>query len=107
MVTPDCIGDFLSFIISDISDGKMVSGNSLYKDKLNQKIANAKLSFHSYPRSNEIADGYFITSDGYVAENSTIIDKGVLKTHLFLPFVVFSHPRVQNAYLIYKKNEQH
>jgi len=82
MVTPDCIGDFLSFIISDISDGKMVSGNSLYKDKLNQKIANTKLSVHSHPRSNEIADGYFITSDGYVAENSTIIDKGVLKTHL-------------------------
>ena len=82
LVTPDCVGDFLSFIISDISDGKMVSGNSLYKDKLNQKIANSKLSFHSHPRSKEIADGYFITSDGYVAEDSTIIDKGVLKTHL-------------------------
>jgi len=37
---------------------------------------------HSHPESDEIADGYFVTSDGYVAENSTIIDKGVLKTHL-------------------------
>ena len=82
VVTPDCISDFLSFIISDISDGKMISGNSLYKDKLEKQIANPKLTFHSHPVSDEIADGYFITSDGYVAENSTIIDKGVLKTHL-------------------------
>jgi len=82
LVTPDCIGDFLSFIISDISDGKMVTGNSLYKDKLNEKIASSKLSIHSQPLSDAIADGYFITSDGYVAENSIILDKGILKTHL-------------------------
>ena len=82
IVTPDCISDFLGFIIADISDGKMISGNSLYKDKLEKQIANPKLTFHSHPVSDEIADGYFITSDGYVAENSTIIDKGVLKTHL-------------------------
>ena len=82
MVTPDCICDFLGFIISDISDGKMISGNSLYKEKLNEQITHPKLSFHSHPVSEEIDDGYFVTSDGYVAKNSTIIDKGILKTHL-------------------------
>ena len=82
VVTPDCIGDFLSFITSDISDGKMISGNSLYKENLNEQITHPKLTFHSCPVSKEIVDGYFITSDGYVAENSTIVDKGILKTHL-------------------------
>ena len=82
LVTPDCISDFLGFIIGDISDGKMVSGNALYKDKLNQQIASPDLTFHSNPLSDEIADGYFITNDGYIAENATIIDKGILKTHL-------------------------
>ena len=82
VVTPDCIGDFLGFITSDISDGKMISGNSLYKEKLNEQITHPKLTFHSCPISEEIDDGYFITSDGYVAENSTIIEKGILKTHL-------------------------
>ena len=82
MVTPDCIGDFLGFITSDISDGKMISGNSLYSEKLNEQITHPKLTFHSRPVSDEITDGYFITSDGYVAENSTIVDKGILKTHL-------------------------
>ncbi len=82
VVTPDCIGDFLGFITSDISDGKMISGNSLYKEKLDEQITHPKLTLHSRPVSEEIADGYFITSDGYVAENSTIINKGTLKTHL-------------------------
>ena len=82
VVTPDCIGDFLGFITSDISDGKMISGNSLYKEKLNEQIAHPKLTFHSCPASKEIVDGYFVTNDGYVAENSTIVDKGILRTHL-------------------------
>ena len=82
IVTPDCISDFLGFITSDISDGKMISGTSLYKNELNKQIANSKLTFHSHPVSDEITDGYFVTSDGYVAENSTIVDKGVLKTYL-------------------------
>ena len=47
LVTPDCMSDFLGFIIGDISDGKMVSGNALYKDKLNQQIARPDLTFHS------------------------------------------------------------
>ena len=82
IVTPDCIGDFLGFIINDISDGKMISGNSIYKNKLNTQIANPNFTLYSNPISDEIEDGYFITNDGYVAENSTIIDKGILKTHL-------------------------
>ena len=82
VVTPDCITDFIRFIINDISDSKMISGNSIYKQKLNKKITNSKLTLHSHPVSDQIQDGYFLTSDGYVAENSTIIDKGVLKTHL-------------------------
>ena len=82
VVTPDCIGNFLGFITSDISDGKMISGNSLYKEKLNEQITHQKLTLHSQPISGKIVDGYFITSDGYLAKNSTIIDKGILKTHL-------------------------
>ena len=82
IVTPDCIGDFLGFVMSDISDGKMISGNSLYKEMLNNQIASSKLSISSCPVSKEISDGYFITNDGYIADNSVIIDKGILKTHL-------------------------
>ena len=82
VVTPDCLGDFLGFITGDISDGKIISKTSIYKEKLNKQIADPRFTLHALPISDEITDGYFITDDGYVAENSTIIDKGVLKTHL-------------------------
>ena len=82
MVTPDCLGDFLGFITGDISDGKIISKTSIYKEKLNQQITDPQFTLHARPISEEITDGYFITDDGYAAENSTIIDKGVLKTHL-------------------------
>ena len=82
VVTPDCLGDFLGFITGDISDGKIISKTSIYKEKLNQQITDPRFTLHARPISEEITDGYFITDDGYVAENSTIIDKGVLKTHL-------------------------
>lgn len=82
VVTPDCLGDFLGFITSDISDGKMITGNSLFKDKLNEQITHPGLTLHSKPVSDEITDGYFITADGYVAENSIIIEGGILKTYL-------------------------
>lgn len=82
VVTPDCLSDFLGFITGDISDGKMITGNSIFKDKLNEQITHPGLTLHSQPVSDEITDGYFITGDGYVAENSTIIEKGILKTHL-------------------------
>ncbi len=82
VVTPDCLGDFLGFITGDISDGKIISKTSIYKGKLNQPITDPRFTLHAQPISDEITDGYFITDDGYVAENSTIIEKGVLKTHL-------------------------
>ena len=82
MVTPDCLGDFLGFITGDISDGKIISKTSIYKEKLHQQITDPRFTLHARPISEEITDGYFITDDGYAAENSTIIDKGVLKTHL-------------------------
>ncbi len=82
LVTPDCITDFISFITNDISDSKMISGNSIYKDSLNKKITDSKLTLHSMPISEQIEDGYYITGDGYVAKNLTIINEGVLKSHL-------------------------
>ena len=82
VVTPDCLSDFLGFITGDISDGKIISKTSIYKEKLNQQITDPRFTLHARPVSNEITDGYFVTDDGYVAENNTIIDNGVLKSHL-------------------------
>ena len=82
LVTPDCLGDFISFFINDVSDSKMVSGDSVYQDKLDQKITDDQFTLHCCPVSDEIANGYFVTADGFIAKNNTVIDRGKLKTYL-------------------------
>lgn len=81
IITPDCLEGFISTLVdSFLRDASLISGTSIYRNKLNCLIANPKLSLHSKPMSEEIPDGYFITADGYKAQNSTIIDKGVLSS---------------------------
>jgi PmbA protein len=82
IITPDCLGDMLHFLSYSIGDGPMISGTSIYKDKLNEQIASPLLTMHSRPVSDEICNGYFVTPDGYAAQNSTILQDGVLKTFL-------------------------
>ena len=82
IITPDCLSSFIYYITAYLSDYSLISGSSIYKDKLDEKIANEILSLHSYPRSPEIAKNYFFTRDGFEAQNMTIIDKGVLKSFL-------------------------
>lgn len=83
LITPDCLKDFLSMYIElSLSDNSLISGTSMFKDKLNEPIASSKLTLHSKPISEEISNGYFITSDGFEAQNSTLIEKGLLKSFL-------------------------
>ncbi|HKM17236.1 MAG: TldD/PmbA family protein [Firmicutes bacterium] len=83
VITPDCLSDFLGYVFGiTIYDGALISGTSVYKDKLGHQVADPRLVIHSRPVSPEVPDGYFITGDGYRAENCTIIDRGILKTFL-------------------------
>jgi PmbA protein len=82
IVTPDCMDDIIGNLIDYLYDFSLITGNSVYKDKLGEVIADSKLTLHSMPLSKELSGNYFVTGDGYKAQNSTIIDKGVLKTFL-------------------------
>jgi len=82
IITPDCLGEFIEFVTAFLRDYALISGTSIFKDKLNESIADSKLSLHSKPVSEEVVDGYFFTNDGYEAQNNTIIEEGILKTFL-------------------------
>ena len=82
IVAPDCLDNFISTMMGYISDISLISGRSVYKDKLNKSIADSRLTLHSKPRSEEIQNNYFITSDGYESKDSTLIENGILKTFL-------------------------
>jgi len=82
IITPDCLKSFISYVTGKLGDYAMITGTSMFKDKLGEKIADKKLTLRSMPVSKEIIDGYSYSSDGFEVENSTIIEKGVLKTFL-------------------------
>lgn len=83
VITPDCLLDIIRMYLRVyLRDTVLISGTSALKDKINQQVASKKFTLHSNPVSDEIADGYFITPDGFEAKNMTIIDKGILKTFM-------------------------
>jgi PmbA protein len=82
IVTPECLGDFIDYFTRYISSYSMITGTSIYKDKLNQKIATNNLTLHSKPTGTELASSYYFTDDGFEVKNSTLIENGILKSFL-------------------------
>ena len=83
IIAPDCLEGFLHSLVGiTIADRPLITGASLFKDKLNQPVASPLLTLVSQPLGPEIVDGYFLTGDGYEAQNATIIEGGILKTFL-------------------------
>jgi len=83
IIAPSCLGDFLAYIDgSALSDSAIISGSSMLKDKIGEKIASPQFTWHSNPRSNDLPTGYTLTADGYVADDLTIVENGVLKSFL-------------------------
>ncbi|MEX0942561.1 MAG: metallopeptidase TldD-related protein [Pseudomonadales bacterium] len=81
IIAPNCLMSFLGFLTARIGDA-MISGTSIYEGKLGEMVASPPLSVHAMPVSDDIASGYWVTGDGYKAENSTIVEKGRLMTYL-------------------------
>jgi PmbA protein len=82
IITPECLEDMVSFLASSVSDAPMIAGTSIYKDSLNKRVASPSLTIDSRPVSDEISDGYFITADGYKAQDMTLVEKGILKSYM-------------------------
>jgi PmbA protein len=82
IMTPEALDDLLAFVARSLSDGAMISGTSLFKDKLHEEIASPLLTLRSTPRNDQLAEGYAITRDGYEALDATIIHRGTLQSFL-------------------------
>ena len=80
--TPDSLSSIIGTAMSFISDVPLITGTSLYKDKLGTAIADSRLTLHAAPHSPLLPAGPDFTSDGYQTEDVTVIDKGVLSSYL-------------------------
>ncbi|NKC15726.1 MAG: TldD/PmbA family protein [Gammaproteobacteria bacterium] len=80
IITPDCLGAFIAFLLDSISGPPLIAKTSKYRDKLGTQVAYPGLSIRTEPLDRP--GGFHLTDDGYPATNDTIVEKGVLKTFL-------------------------
>lgn len=83
VVSPECLWDFLSFVTNDaVRDNKIISGTSAYKGRMGERIAHQDFTLRSMPAADLMAAAYPVTKEGERAENTDIIECGVLKNCL-------------------------
>jgi PmbA protein len=81
IVTPAC-DDMIWQTLFDcfLSDWSMIEGTSRWKDALEKKVANSKLTLRTVPLHPDIVAGERFTGDGYESRDMDIIRDGVLKS---------------------------
>ncbi len=82
VIAPNCLTDFTGFLTARISDGAMIAGTSVYQDRLGEQVASDKLTLRSMPLAADMAGGYWVTGDGFKAEDLTVVEAGKLQSYL-------------------------
>ncbi|MCR5296795.1 MAG: TldD/PmbA family protein [Clostridiales bacterium] len=82
IMTPGCATDFIYMTLMNyISGGVIIDGTSLWLDKVGEQVADEKLTIAMKPFDERIINGERATGSNFLAEDVTLIEKGVLKTH--------------------------
>ncbi|OPL18956.1 MAG: hypothetical protein AVO35_03225 [Candidatus Aegiribacteria sp. MLS_C] len=82
LMTPECLEDFMDMTCMYLSDYPMIKGTSIFRDSLGTPVASPGLTVRSRPSWEGLAQGYFITPDGFTAGDTTIIEDGVLRSFM-------------------------
>jgi len=82
IVTPDCMNDFLNFLLSHLQNYYLIAGISNFADKLNEKALDEKFSLRTEPDSNFLAIKDYYGHDGIINKNAYIFKNGILKNYL-------------------------
>lgn len=82
VISPEAFGVLLGFCFAHLRDEKMLAGTSQFRQALEKPISSPLLTIEVEPRSLNFARHEFLTEDGYGAEPSTLIEKGVLKAFM-------------------------
>ena len=83
ILTPSCLGEFLSMLLDNYAGGSVVlDGTSLWLDKVGERVADEKLTVSFPTRDPRLVSRSNYTSDGFRSENFNIIEKGVLNGHM-------------------------
>lgn len=100
LLTPGCLGSFISSIVGNFaSDGVLLDGTSLWKNKLNEKVADERLTIHVRPDDSRIVCPEVYTTEGFLSEGYDLIEKGILKQFKLSLYVAnkTGHTRAKNS----------
>ena len=86
IITPDAMDDFIGFLVGSVTDAPLIANISLYKDKLHEVVTSPCLTLKSQPLDSTMPNGYPFTSDGFKAENLTLLNNGVLESFLLTDY---------------------
>jgi len=79
VMKPDCVANMISVIRQNfLGDSVLLDGSSIWKDKLGEPVADARLSVRVAPGDARIVCGQKYTGEGYPAEDFDLIKDGVL-----------------------------
>lgn len=80
ILPPSSLGSFLGSVIDNfLSDGVMLDGTSIWKDKLGQRVTDERISVKIDPYSEYVVCGERMTPEGFKAESYDLIKNGILE----------------------------
>lgn len=82
IITPYALPSFLSFFLRQISTGALLSGASVFQDKVGQKVLSEQFSLKTLPQHPDFASSYPYTADGALTQNGDIFNQGTLSHYL-------------------------
>jgi PmbA protein len=86
IITPECMGSMIGPVLDHLQDYTHITGTSLFKGKLGQKVASDKLTIRSMPVSEDFAYKSYFSGDGYINQDVSIIENGILNSFLLSLF---------------------
>lgn len=83
LLPPGCLGSFLGDIADNFaSDGPVLEGTSIWRDKLGQQVADQRITISFAPGAREIVCGQSYTAEGFLVEDFDFIREGKLESFL-------------------------
>ncbi len=83
ILTPEALGMFTYMLAENMLAGPVImNGTSLWLDCIGKQVADRRVTLSLAAEDSRLAVRSCRTGDGYRAENVTLIDRGVLKSHI-------------------------
>jgi PmbA protein len=97
LLNPSCLESIIYSIINNFAGTNVIlDGTSVWKDKINKKVADEQITISINPLDEKIVCGERVTEDGFISENYDFIKDGVLKS-FFIPLYVANKTGYERA----------